>query len=163
MASSSDPKDAFASDRPAALDVSTAPALPPGTLDPVYTAKAHLLNDAIQSIGMGRYQWQLFVVVGFGWASDNLWPVVTSLIFTPVANEFSPARPPLLSLAQNIGLLVGAMFWGFGCDVFGRRWAFNLTIGITGLFGLVAASAPSFAAICALAALWSVGVGGTLP
>ena len=31
---------------------------------------------------MGWYQWQLFVVVGFGWASDNLWPVVTSLIFT---------------------------------------------------------------------------------
>ena len=31
---------------------------------------------------MGWYQWQLFVVVGFGWASDNFWPVITSLIFT---------------------------------------------------------------------------------
>lgn len=29
---------------------------------------------------MGWYQWQLFIVVGFGWASDNLWPIVTSLI-----------------------------------------------------------------------------------
>lgn len=29
---------------------------------------------------MGWYQWQLFVVVGFGWASDNMWPIVTSLI-----------------------------------------------------------------------------------
>jgi hypothetical protein len=34
----------------------------------------------IQEIGMGTYQWQLFVVVGFGWANDNLWPIVTSLI-----------------------------------------------------------------------------------
>lgn len=141
----------------------TAPALPEGTLDPVYTAKAELLNGAIQDIGMGRYQWQLFVVVGFGWASDNLWPVVTSLILPPVANEFSPSRPPMLTLAQNIGLLAGAMFWGFGCDVFGRRWAFNLTIGITAVFGLIAAGSPNFAAIGIFAALWSVGVGGNLP
>jgi hypothetical protein len=25
-------------------------------LDPVYQAKAHVLNDALQEIGMGRYQ-----------------------------------------------------------------------------------------------------------
>jgi MFS family permease len=55
------------------------------------------------------------------------------------------------------------LFWGFGCDVFGRRWAFNLTIGVTGLFGLVAAGSPNFAAIGVFAALWSVGVGGNLP
>lgn len=29
---------------------------------------------------MGKYNWQLFVVVGFGWANDNMWPIVTSLI-----------------------------------------------------------------------------------
>lgn len=69
-----------------------------GTLDPVYEAKARVLNHAvrarahapvtstnktqIQEIGMGWYQWQLFAVVGFGWANDNLWPIVTSLIRT---------------------------------------------------------------------------------
>ena len=26
------------------------------TVDPVYRAKAHVLNDAMQEIGMGRYQ-----------------------------------------------------------------------------------------------------------
>lgn len=30
-----------------------------GTLDPVYEAKAKVLNKAIQDIGMGRYQWQV--------------------------------------------------------------------------------------------------------
>ncbi|KAI0383597.1 MFS general substrate transporter [Hypomontagnella monticulosa] len=141
-------------------DVST---IPKGTIDPVYEAKARVLNRAIQDIGMGWYQWQLFIVVGFGWASDNLWPIVTSLIFTPIANEFQPSRPPLLSLAQNIGLLFGAMFWGFGCDIFGRRWAFNLTLGLTAIWGMIAASAPNFAAIGVFAAFWSFGVGGNLP
>jgi MFS family permease len=127
---------------------------------------------------MGWYQWQLFVVVGFGWANDNLWPIVTSLIclwphfpqalqltwlVTPVANEFNPSHPPVLSLAQNIGLLAGAMFWGFGCDIFGRKLAFNLTLLVTAVFGLLAFSSPNFAAICSFSALWSFGVGGNLP
>lgn len=131
--------------------------------DATYRAKADVLNRAIQEIGMGRYQWQLFVVIGFGWASDNLWPIVTSLILTPLSYEYAVSKPPLLTLAQNIGLLVGAVFWGFGCDVFGRRWAFNLTIGITAVFGLIAAGSPNFGAACAFAALWSLGVGGNLP
>ncbi|KAF7503965.1 hypothetical protein GJ744_002939 [Endocarpon pusillum] len=139
------------------------PALPKGTIDPIYAAKAKALNAEIQKIGMGWYQWQLFVVVGFGWASDNLWPIVTSLILPPVSKEFDLDKPPLLSLAQNIGLLVGAMFWGFGCDIFGRRWAFNLTIGITSVFGLVAAGSPNFVALGCFAAFWSFGVGGNLP
>ena len=67
--------------------------------------------------------------------------------FTPITNEFTPSQPPLLTLAQNIGLLFGAMFWGFGCDVFGRRWAFNLTLGVTAVWGMIAASAPNFVAI----------------
>ncbi|KAM0808258.1 putative Major facilitator superfamily transporter [Seiridium cardinale] len=134
-----------------------------GQIDPVYEAKANVLNRAIQDIGMGKYQWQLFAVVGFGWASDNLWPVVTSLILTPVVNEFRVSRGPLLSLAQNIGLLAGAVFWGFGCDIFGRKWAFNLTLGFAAFWGMVAASAPNFAAIGIFAAFWSFGVGGNLP
>ncbi|PSR94564.1 hypothetical protein PHLCEN_2v4432 [Hermanssonia centrifuga] len=43
-------------------------------VDPIYQAKAKILNDAFQEMGMGRYQWYLFLVTGFGWFSDNLWP-----------------------------------------------------------------------------------------
>lgn len=133
------------------------------SFDPVYAAKARVLNKAIQDIGMGKYQWQLFIVIGFGWAQDNLWPIVVSLILPPVRNEFHPTRAPFLTLAQNIGLLFGAVFWGFGCDIFGRRFAFNLTIGITAVFGMIAAGSPNFAAVGTFAALWSSGVGGNLP
>ncbi|KAI0798733.1 major facilitator superfamily domain-containing protein [Xylaria sp. FL0064] len=137
--------------------------IPPDTVDITYARKAAVLNRAIKDIGMGWYQWQLFIVIGFGWASDNLWPVVTSLILAPITSEFHPSKPPLLSLAQNIGLLAGAIFWGFGCDIFGRRWAFNLTLGVTAVWGLIAASSPNFAAIGVFAAFWSFGVGGNLP
>jgi hypothetical protein len=47
--------------------------------------------------------------------------VVTGLIFTPVINEFT-FKGPFLKLGQNIGLLVGAVFWGIGSDIWGRRY-----------------------------------------
>jgi len=133
-----------------------------GTLDPVYEAKARILNDAIQEIGMGKYQWYLFVVAGFGWFSDNLWPIVTGLILSPVVNEFQ-FQGPFLKLGQNIGLLVGALFWGVGCDVWGRRPSFNITLFITAVFGIAAGGSNNYITLCSLAALWSVGVGGNLP
>ena len=41
---------------------------------------------------MGRYQWELFVVIGFGWASDNLWPIVTSLDSPTVILRVPPVQ-----------------------------------------------------------------------
>jgi hypothetical protein len=43
------------------LSLHDAPAavLSQDALDPVYAAKATVLNKAIQDIGMGRYQWQV--------------------------------------------------------------------------------------------------------
>ncbi|CEL60018.1 putative MFS-type transporter PB1E7,08c OS=Schizosaccharomyces pombe (strain 972 / ATCC 24843) GN=SPAPB1E7.08c PE=1 SV=1 [Rhizoctonia solani AG-1 IB] len=136
--------------------------LPKGSVDPVYQAKAELLNAAIQEIGMGKYQWHLFVVTGFGWLADNLWPIVTGLILAPVVQEFN-AKGPFLKLAQNIGLLVGALGWGVGSDIWGRKISFNTTLAIVGIFATVAAASPSFTALSVFAALWSVGVGGNLP
>ncbi|KAK7049413.1 hypothetical protein VNI00_006014 [Paramarasmius palmivorus] len=139
-------------------------------LDPVYQKKARLLNDAMQDVGKGRYiglgqyQWALFVVTGFGWLVDNLWPIVTGLILPPVLHEFAnPDDGPFLKLGQNIGLLVGAVFWGIGSDIWGRKVSFNITLFITGVFAIAGGASPDFVALCSFAAVWSIGVGGNLP
>ncbi|KAI0299054.1 major facilitator superfamily domain-containing protein [Multifurca ochricompacta] len=132
------------------------------SVDPVYRAKAHILNQALQEIGMGKYQWGLFIVAGFGWFSDSVWPLVTGLILSPVLNEFH-FNGPFLSLATNIGLLVGAILWSFGCDIWGRRWSFNLTLFIGSVFGIAMGGSPTFVALASLAAVSSVGVGGNMP
>jgi hypothetical protein len=41
----------------APLDNAPIGVLEEGSLDPVYEAKAKVLNKAMQDIGMGRYQW----------------------------------------------------------------------------------------------------------
>jgi len=132
------------------------------SVDPVYRAKAHILNEAIQEIGMGKYQWWLFVVAGFGWFADSVWPVVSGLILTPTVNEFH-FRPPFLSLAANMGFLVGAAFWGLGCDLVGRRWAFNITLFISGVFAIAAGGSQNFTTLGVLFGILGIGVGGNLP
>jgi hypothetical protein len=42
-----------------------------------------------------------------------------------VVNEFL-FQGPFLKLGQNIGLLVGAVFWGIGSDIWGRRYFCNV-------------------------------------
>ncbi|KDR66281.1 hypothetical protein GALMADRAFT_232637 [Galerina marginata CBS 339.88] len=132
------------------------------TGDTVYHHKAQVLNDALQEIGMGQYQWGLFVVTGFGYFADNLWPIVTGLILPAVVAEFH-FNGPFVKLGQNVGLLVGAAFWGVGADIWGRKISFNLTLLITGVFALAAGGSPNFIALSSLAGAWSIGVGGNLP
>ncbi|KAI0647861.1 MFS general substrate transporter [Trametes meyenii] len=131
-------------------------------MDPVYHAKAKVLGDAFQEMGMGKYQWYLFYLTGFGWFSDNLWPVVTGLLLPPTINEFN-YQGGWLKLAQALGSLVGCAFWGVSSDIWGRRWAFNSTLFITGVFAMAAGASPNYIALCALVGAWSVGVGGNLP
>lgn len=131
-------------------------------IDPVYHAKAKLLGEAMNEIGMGKYQWKLFVAAGFGWFSDSVWPLLSGLILTPVVNEFN-VKESFLSLSLNIGLLVGAAFWGLGCDIIGRRWSFNITLFLSGVFGIAAGGAQNFVALASLFAVVGVGVGGNMP
>ena len=53
--------------------------------------------------------------------SDSVWPLLSGLILAPVVSEFQ-FQGPFLSLAINVGLFVGAVFWGLGCDIWGRRF-----------------------------------------
>lgn len=40
--------------------------------------KSMLINKAVQDIGMGTYNWQLFVLCGFGWFADKYVSIPTT-------------------------------------------------------------------------------------
>ncbi|KAF7972372.1 hypothetical protein HWV62_18076 [Athelia sp. TMB] len=112
-------------------------------LDLIHAAKARILNDALAEIGINKYRWILFNVVGFGWLADDAWPIVTGIILTQVVNEFDFEGPWLILkyiwfIAQKLGLLVGAVFWGVGSE-------------------------PNYIVLSAMAACCCIGVGGNLP
>ncbi|KIM38934.1 hypothetical protein M413DRAFT_29849 [Hebeloma cylindrosporum] len=132
------------------------------TVDPVYQAKSHVLNQAIQEIGMGKYQWYLFAVAGFGWVADSGAFALVGNILYPVLAEYQ-FNPPLLSLALALGFFVGSLFWGLSSDIWGRRYVFNITLLIGGTFGIAAGGSNSFVALGILVAFVGMGVGGNVP
>ncbi|KAF7595484.1 hypothetical protein BBP40_005820 [Aspergillus hancockii] len=133
--------------------------------DSVYDRKAKIINRAMQDIGMGRYQWELFVLCGFGWIADNLWLQGVALTLTQLSLEFgiSESHVRFTTVALFVGLIIGATFWGLASDLIGRRPAFNMTLFLCGAFGLAAGGGPSWIGTCALFACLGLGVGGNLP
>lgn len=134
-----------------------------------------LLTRTYASTSDSVWPVSLLVSIILSCVTERLLQLLSGLILTPVINEFH-FNGPFLSLASNVGLLIGAVFWGLGCDIWGRRyvqtylklftlhaiprWSFNITLCIAGIFGLAAGAAPSFVALASLFAMVGVGVGG---
>ncbi|KAI0509443.1 sugar transporter [Xylaria bambusicola] len=137
----------------------------PGRRWTEYELKSKIINKAIQDIGMGRYNWQLFVLCGFGWFADNLWMQGVSLTLPSLSGEFGVTEKHVRYTTSSlyVGLSIGSALWGLGADIMGRRIAFNLTLLITSIFGTLAALAPNWPFVCILFALMGTGVGGNLP
>ncbi|KAL2039244.1 hypothetical protein N7G274_007912 [Stereocaulon virgatum] len=133
--------------------------------DTAYDRKSKVINKAIMDIGMGWYQWQLFVLCGFGWLADNLVLQVVALTLPSLTSEFGPTATQVRYTTTSIfvGLCVGASFWGIASDIIGRRLAFNATLFLAGVFGLAVGGGPSWVGVCGLYAAVGVGVGGNLP
>ncbi|KAI0896771.1 membrane transporter [Annulohypoxylon nitens] len=88
-----------------------------------------------------------------------------SLTLPSLSEEFGISEKQVRYTTSSLflGLCVGSFFWGLGADIMGRRIAFNFTLLITSIFGIWAAYAPTWVAVCILFACMGTGVGGNLP
>lgn len=59
-------------------------------------------------------------------------------------------------------MLVGALFWGIGADIIGRKIAFNVSLLICSIFAIVAGASPNWEVLGLFVALSSFGAGGNL-
>ncbi|KAL0578862.1 hypothetical protein V5O48_003142 [Marasmius crinis-equi] len=129
----------------------------------VYEAKSRLINEHLQNeVGFGRYQIQLFLLTGLGWAADNIWLQGVAIILPQIQNELNPSRAEYATLSLYVGLILGASLWGILADLIGRRLSFNITLFLAGVFGVAAGGANDFVTLCALIACMGFGVGGKL-
>jgi MFS family permease len=86
-----------------------------------------------------------------------------SVISGPAFHEFgSVGYPSGINIAAYVGMLVGAIFWGFSADVIGRKWAFNITLFICSASCIVAGAMPNWPSLGFFIALLAFGGGGNL-
>ncbi|OQE27976.1 hypothetical protein PENFLA_c005G10105 [Penicillium flavigenum] len=106
-----------------------------------------LIQDAIEAIGMGRYQWKLMASCGFGFIADQMLLASISLVMPQASKEFSPQYATLLSAAQYAGLAVGAVFFGFVSNLIGRRLTWQVSIFGVSIFTAAGAGSSTWATL----------------
>ncbi|KAF9883609.1 hypothetical protein FE257_003116 [Aspergillus nanangensis] len=144
------------------------PSLAEGTVSPpnaetCLELNQALIHNAIERIGMGRYQWQLMVSCGFGFIADQASRFnFNSLIMPQASKEFGPRYATLLSATQYAGLGIGAVFFGLIADHIGRRPAWQTSIFGLAIFTAICASSPNWAALNVFVAISAFFGGGNL-
>ncbi|KAI4636514.1 hypothetical protein J4E83_001469 [Alternaria metachromatica] len=131
----------------------------------LYEKKCMLINREIDLMGMGRYQWSIWALCGFGYMIDLMWAQAFGLVLSPIQQElgFGADQTGKLSTAFSIGLTAGAFVWGVLVDLIGRKVSFNLTVFIACIFGTCIGAPSTYNAILVLTAFTGFGVGGNIP
>lgn len=87
----------------------------------LYEKKCVLVNREIDAQGMGRYQWYIWGLCGFGYMLDLLWAQAFGLVLSPLQQElgFGNDESGNISTSFNAGLTAGAFVWGLLADIIG--------------------------------------------
>ncbi|KAH7126065.1 putative sugar transporter [Dactylonectria macrodidyma] len=139
-----------------------------GSITPVHDAHGDLVtnnvivDETIEAIGFGKFQWQLTFSCGFGFLVDQMLLVSISLVTPQAAMEFGPKYPTLLSASNYAGLLFGAVVLGALADNIGRRLVWQASIFGISIFTMIAASSPNWAALNAFLCICGLFGGGNL-
>ena len=88
----------------------------------LYEKKCVLINREIDRQGMGKYQWYIWSLCGFGYLLDLLWAQAFGLVLGPLKQEmgFGDDESGNISTSFNAGLTAGAFVWGFLADIIGK-------------------------------------------
>ncbi|MPY65913.1 MFS transporter [Deinococcus sp. SDU3-2] len=131
------------------------------------SARPISLDDAVDRLGLGPFQWRLLAICGLTWAADAMEVLLMGFALPGISAAFGLERgsadATLLLTATFAGMFVGALFWGWLADRIGRRAVFLTTVALGVVFGLAGAFAPSVAWLLVARFLTGFAIGGTLP
>lgn len=122
----------------------------------------YTLDEAISSLGIGRFQWLALAYAGFGWMSDSMELMLLSFIGPAVQSQWklSPSKESLLSTMVFVGTLIGSYFWGFISDSYGRRKGIVGSVMVIVAAGIFGAFSPNYTLLIILGCFLGFGVGG---
>ncbi|KAL3644282.1 hypothetical protein CASFOL_012214 [Castilleja foliolosa] len=125
--------------------------------NPVYT-----LDEALESVGFGKYQGLLLAYGALAWISDAMEMMILSFIGSAVQSEWnlSPNQKSMISTVVFAGMLVGAYCWGVISDSYGRKKGILGVVTVTAVAGLLSAFSPNYVSLIIFRCLAGVGIGG---
>ncbi|WLF81262.1 hypothetical protein PVL30_005059 [Lodderomyces elongisporus] len=129
--------------------------------DAILHHKMKLINDAIDEIGFTPYHLKLFFLNGMGYWTDTQLTYLESTVRTFINYQFG-YKFPVSAECYAGGMILGAIVWGFGADLIGRKLAFNLSLLLSAIFTIMTGMMGNMASYCLFVLLSAFAAGGNL-
>ncbi|KAI7813263.1 putative synaptic vesicle 2-related protein, partial [Triplophysa rosa] len=126
------------------------------------TDDTFMVEDAVEAIGFGTFQWKLSILTGLSWMADAMEMMILSILAPQLHCEWAlPTwQVALLTSAVFIGMMISSSLWGNISDKYGRKTGLKMSVFWTLFYGLLSAFAPLYGWILFLRALVGFGIGG---
>jgi MFS family permease len=124
------------------------------------------IDDAIERLGMGRFQFEILVAAGLCFASDAMEVLLLSFLAVILRVEWDLTERETDSIISVVfaGAFIGTLILGPLGDIIGRKPVFSVTAAIIAVFGLGTALVPDYKWLLFARFMVGFGVGGlTVP
>uniref|UniRef100_H2LS33 Synaptic vesicle 2-related protein n=1 Tax=Oryzias latipes TaxID=8090 RepID=H2LS33_ORYLA len=126
------------------------------------TDDTFMVEDAVEAIGFGTFQWKLSILTGLSWMADAMEMMILSILAPQLHCEWRlpSLEVALLTSAVFIGMMISSSLWGNISDKYGRKTGLKMSVLWTMFYGILSAFAPIYGWILVLRALVGFGIGG---
>lgn len=129
--------------------------------DVAMSKKMFFVNNALDQIGFTWFHVKLFCIAGFGYSADSQLEYIQSSVKASVDRQFGHDFPAATEVFY-FGLIFGSIFWGFGGDIIGRKFAFNASLLLAALFGILTGAMDSYITYCIFMFMSAFCAGGNI-
>ncbi|XP_041266287.1 synaptic vesicle 2-related protein isoform X2 [Onychostruthus taczanowskii] len=126
------------------------------------TDDTFMVEDAVEAIGFGKFQWKLSVITGLAWMADAMEMMILSILAPQLHCEWRlPSwQVALLTSVVFVGMMSSSTLWGNISDQYGRKTGLKISVLWTLYYGILSGFAPIYSWILVLRGLVGFGIGG---
>ncbi|XP_051887817.1 synaptic vesicle 2-related protein isoform X1 [Pristis pectinata] len=126
------------------------------------TDDVFMVEDAVEAIGFGKFQWKLSVLTGLAWMADAMEMMILSILAPQLHCEWRlPSwQVAFLTSVVFVGMMSSSSLWGNISDQYGRKTGLKVSVLWTLYYGILSAFSPIYSWILVLRGLVGFGIGG---
>ncbi|KAJ0012903.1 hypothetical protein NQD34_017237 [Periophthalmus magnuspinnatus] len=119
----------------------------------------------LQECGHGRFQWQLYFVLGLALMSDGVEVFVVGFVLPSAETDMCVPNSGAgwLGSIVYLGMMVGAFFWGGLSDKVGRRQILLISLSVNGFFAFLSSFVQGYNMFLFCRMVSGFGIGGAVP
>uniref|UniRef100_A0A667XB24 Synaptic vesicle glycoprotein 2C n=1 Tax=Myripristis murdjan TaxID=586833 RepID=A0A667XB24_9TELE len=119
----------------------------------------------MQECGHGRFQWQLFFVLGLALMSDGVEVFVVGFVLPSAETDMCVPNSGAgwLGSIVYLGMMFGAFFWGGLSDKVGRKQCLLIAMSFNGFFAFLSSFVQGYSMFLLCRMVSGFGIGGAVP